>query len=227
MHWAILAHHRWWCSFDFVEQCGALAAKGPLPASTIRRVARAYGISGIRKSDDVAYEYGRLVFNLAERWPASLGERAEECIVLAKTAQGHLTRGLQLSSASKFIWFLHPRDWTMYDSSARIGLGIGGSPNETTFRAFYQELSDRKFAAEVDRLRKILSGVNLAYLQPERIVDTLLMARGQTPVRREADRTMLSHYLTMPSFDGTALDRAAEAASESIGSSFLQMKLNT
>lgn len=113
-------------------------------------------------------------------WPTSLVERAEICAGIAKKARKQGVAKNNLASAStKFMWFLKPDGWTVYDGSARAGLSSPTTQNAVAdMLAFYKTLQKRGFPDLVAKMNAIIGSTPFKGLPAERILDTMLMAEG-------------------------------------------------
>lgn len=128
LFWAVIEHYRSWSNFD-----GPLRVtinNEILTASHIRRIGKEYFvIRGIRSDDDQPGNTVRLqavadqVNTVSQQWPDNLVDRACQ-VALCSLATAGFTNGLQLSAFSKFIWFLRPTGWTMFDSLASKGVRL-------------------------------------------------------------------------------------------------------
>lgn len=187
VYWATLAYARWWLAVDG-PFLGAVKASNGFTQPLLRQVAVRYNVNrGLLQpkaradeSDPSASGVIGLLRAAAGDWPASLSERSSRCIEIARRARrAGWTDKLQVSAISKFIWFLKPDRWTLFDRFAAAGMGVPASWNrERQFNAFYVTLQCRGFDDVVRRIEPLVAASSLPDLSAARIVDALLMARG-------------------------------------------------
>ena len=187
IYWATLAYARWWMAID-APFIGALKAQNGFTVPLLRRVAVRYNVNrGILQADDGSDSGANGIVGLihdasrAGNWPSSLLERAATCLRIAQEAQSHgHTATLQVSGISKFMWFLNPQGWTLFDRFASAGMNVPSYwSRKDQFVAFYERLDEAGFQDVVGRIEPIVVASCLPNLPTSRIVDSLLMARGQ------------------------------------------------
>lgn len=167
---------------DGLERQRLQNGNGQLDAAAIRRIAVEYLVNrGIRRMDDEevedinAAELACLINSLANNWPETLTERFEACAHVARqAAYDALTRGILISAVTKFMWFLQPDGWTMFDNKAAKGLGVNGV-GVARAEAFYQSLAHRNFPEVSKNIKPVIKQSNFEHLYAERIIDKFLM----------------------------------------------------
>ena len=187
VYWAALAYARWWIGVD-APFLGALGVHNGFTAPLLRRVAVRYNVNrGILQTDEdgdpAAQGIVALIHKAREQatWPSSLIDRAAKCVQLAEDAQRQkCTATLQVSGISKFMWFLRPQGWTLFDRFAVAGMGVPSSwSRRNQFEAFYERLDRAGFGDVIGRIEPQVAASCLPDLPASRIVDALLMARGR------------------------------------------------
>jgi hypothetical protein len=187
VYWATLAYARWWLAVDG-PFLGAIKANGGFTAPLLRRVAVRYNVNrGLLypKGQEIGADASALgmiglLRDAAQVWPAGLNTRSDKCVEIAKAAlNAGWTGKLQVSGVSKFIWFLKPERWTLFDRFAAAGLGIPAHwKRQRQFSAFYTALENADFEGVVGRIQPIVGASCMPDLPSSRIIDALLMARG-------------------------------------------------
>jgi hypothetical protein len=153
----------------------SLGAEYNVNRSIIRRDRR-------RGAEDTnAQHVCEILHEAARCWPDDLLGRAEVCVDIAARMQPYTpgsNRNL-VSAATKFMWFLKPNGWTVFDRFAAGGMGVAGHLSRVKqLRCFYQRLHDAGFGSLVAEMQAVIKGSLLPDLPSARILDTLLMARG-------------------------------------------------
>jgi hypothetical protein len=84
------------------------------------------------------------------------------------------------SAVTKFIWFMKPEGWTVFDSYAAEGVGIPNYRAMERMEYFYKALILEKFHDLVENMQDFIrqNSVSMQELPATRILDTLFMARG-------------------------------------------------
>lgn len=230
VYWATLAYARWWLAVDG-PFLGAVVAEGGFTEPLLRRVAVRYNVNrGLlqpeeqQEGEDVsASGMIGLVREAAAAWPASLRERAALCIETAEAAQSAgWTDKLQVSGISKFIWFLKPERWTLFDRFAAKGMGVPAHwSRRRQFEAFYEALDDGEFDGVVARIEPLVASSVLPGLPAARIIDSLLMARGaRGSAAHEVEESRAFLGLLPPEFRD-ALNHLATQLKDEIGNDVL------
>ncbi|MFN3626739.1 MAG: hypothetical protein ACK4S3_02535 [Parvibaculum sp.] len=230
VYWATLAYARWWLAVDgpFV---GAVTAEGGFTKTLLRRVAVRYNVNrgllqpeGQKDGEDVsASGVIDLLRGATTAWPAGLCERADVCVQIAEAAQQEgWTDKLQVSGVSKFVWFLKPERWTLFDRFAAKGMGVPAHWNRRhQFQAFYATLDDGDFDGVVARIEPVVTASVLPGLPASRIIDSLLMARGaRGSTRHEVEESRTFLTLLPPEFRDD-LQRVATQLQDEIGNDVL------
>lgn len=187
VYWATLAYARWWLAVDG-PLLAALGEARDFTPSHLRRVAVRYNVArGMvkdeNKSTDAAVQgLCDLIAAARTTWPNPVEERAKRCLEIARNAQRLKFTGetLQVSAVSKFMWFVEPRNWTMFDRFVVRGMKVPANLTAPErFTEFYRRISAGGFATAVAQMQPIIGHSKLPTLPAERIVDSLLMARGK------------------------------------------------
>lgn len=157
----------------------------PLDANAVRRIAKEYMfIQWIPRDPDHdadvnADGVAQIVNQALPNWPPGLDARRQFCADLATEAHNAgCTVNRQMSGMTKLLWFVRPNGWTIYDSFAAAGAGVGGGNTITRASNFYQNLDARGFDGFVAEISATLAQHQFDTLFGERIVDKLLMLAG-------------------------------------------------
>ena len=208
--WVTIGYLRAWWATDgprlaLIRQQGGMTARMLRNLGNEYKVNRSFvkkDVGGIvqrdrdRFKDDPAAEIMcELLARACASWNDDLTERAETCAAIARDAaergitklsRNQQTRDLPVSAVTKFMWFLRPDGWTVYDRFARDGLEqptVQAAIDDML--AFYKTLKDLDFVELVGGMNAVIGKSPFKGLPAERILDTLLMARGG----RGADET--------------------------------------
>lgn len=185
-YWAFVLYVRGWLNFDGPVLGLIRAAGGQISAEHLRAIAKFYGVArGIPAAergdgtDKSAEHICGLLNRSSEKWPNGYVARANFCADLAKQAkEAEATRNLQLSAFSKLMWFRSPENWAIFDTFAAKGLRISAaSESRDRFISFYETFA-AKHGPDIASLREVLQNGPWRAIQPERIIDMLLMCRG-------------------------------------------------
>ncbi len=128
-------------------------------------------------------------------FPPDILDRAEQCKGLAEKMKPYAKGQLLLSAASKFTWFLAPQGWTPIDRFALLGLGFKSTNDPGRLKDFASALKAQGFNSLVREMRDVILEGPVPTLPPERVIDTLLMARGGRdgdPIALRRIKTFLS-----------------------------------
>lgn len=174
---AVVEHYRNWLCFDGIERARVDADGGSFDATRLRRIASYYRVSrGIRRSkehrkaktDPNAVWLAQRVEGDSQNWPESLGDRADLCKQIAVDAEADQcdgksrTNGCQASAVTKFMWFLHPDGWTVFDNFAARGLSVDQRKSATDRMVdFYDRLDKRASLPPLAQLTRILRAAPL------------------------------------------------------------------
>lgn len=179
---ALIEHLRGWVGGDALWSA-ACRDQSEIDPATLRRIATGYYVSrGMHEGKE-----GRIAGLIKDALPkfrGSLSERAKVVEDLAIEAyetvdEGgkRLTNGRQFSGFSKFMWFLRPKGWALFDKYAQQGLA---RPQKSlSFMSYYKRLEELSFEEVADDMRSIISVSDLPGLWPERVIDKYLMICGQ------------------------------------------------
>lgn len=185
LYHATLEHFTTGRRFDRTARRAIEKNDGAIPdTQLLRDIAKEYKvIRGIPRADrdnDQAAECFRTALNkAAQNWQGDLVDKARKCLALASQAseQGWTHRRL-ISAMTKYMWFLRPQGWTVYDSFARRGLCIYDDDPDTAVVQFYQKLQDRGFLEAADAISATLPNQEMNWLFGERVIDKYLMIAG-------------------------------------------------
>ena len=188
MRAAVIGHLRSWLAEDGTNHRRILCDKNrKTDPATLKRIAIDYFVvRGFpKKKNNNSLEpwcqVAKLIDGKICEWPETLCNRAKFVQCLAEEAKNKdLTRSLQLSAFSKFLWFLRPKSWAPYDKWASTGLAKA-VPGRTRLRfdAYYKELETLDFIGVTNTMREEIAKTRFNALWPERIVDKYLMRCGQ------------------------------------------------
>jgi hypothetical protein len=123
---------------------------------------------------------------------------------------------------TKFMWFLHPAGWTVFDDVAATGLHVGGGGKEARSLRFYRKLEAIGFDELVKAISAATKGTVLADMHAERVVDSFLYIRGIDDRVTEQER-LAAYPLAFPEpfrSDFVAAARAVAAAARPFLSKF-------
>lgn len=195
LYWATLGYLNWWWRSDGAH-LALVRGVGRLTVPSLRAIALEYNVSRlilgnskskvVRSADDSLGDDPSAaclcsILNEARRkWPATISERASACRDMVDEAKrrGVAERDL-VSATTKFMWFLEPDGWTVFDRFAADGLGIK-APTKPRDRmiVFYGALDARGFVKLSGRMQATIDASPFQGLPATRILDSLLMARG-------------------------------------------------
>ena len=191
LYWSTIAYTRAWWATD-----GVLLARiqnhGMTP-EILRSIGTEYNVNRSFKREDkqrraqdtTAIDVCKILRDECLFWPADLPGRAAVCCRIVKRMR--LLSSVDddlVSAATKFMWFLRPKGWTMFDRFAAAGMRVPGQSGgeklsgPDRMACFYQRLHTTGFSALVVDMQKVLGKSSLSNLPPERILDALFMARG-------------------------------------------------
>lgn len=177
LHIALVEHLRHWLGGDGLYH-HLIYQDGRIDPAILRQIANSYYVSrGLRQNKEA--NIAALISERLSDWPTGLEERAAFVSDIASEARSRgLTKGMQLSGFSKLIWFVRPKDWTLYDSFAQRGLARHGRSLE--FADFYATLNALGFDETMQAMRGVIAVSHFPFLWPERILDKYLMLCGHT-----------------------------------------------
>jgi hypothetical protein len=187
LYWSTIAYVRVWWATDGVRL--AIIREHGMQPDMLRSLGAEYNVnrSIIRQDrrrgaeDANARDVCETLHEAALRWPDDLLGHAEVCVDIAARMQPYTpgsNRNL-VSAATKFMWFLKPDGWTVFDRFAAGGMGVAGHLSRVEqLRCFYHRLHDAGFGSLVAEMQAFIKKRLLPDLPSARILDTLLMARG-------------------------------------------------
>jgi hypothetical protein len=196
VYWSTIAYLRVWWASDGVR-LAAIRAAGRITPEMLRDLGTEYNVNrSITRPDknkgapDVnAQAVCDLLEQQIPHWPADLKNRIIFCkeIINAIKKVTH-EEGDELASATtKFIWFLRPDRWTIFDKFAAKGIRVPTRHEKASIKMghFYKLLIEHDFIGltslmqdSIDR-SPLFEKKNVERRVPAtRIIDTLLMARG-------------------------------------------------
>ncbi|MEX1303688.1 MAG: hypothetical protein WEA84_00805 [Rhodovibrionaceae bacterium] len=119
---ALCQAYWFWRYFDEIELKRLQKVDNKHDADSVSRIGNIYSVSRSlpkAKREKVA----DCINELAGKFPGkTLTERAQLCLDAARSIN---SKKLPRSGVSKLVWFVAPSDWTMFDSYAHKGVGIG------------------------------------------------------------------------------------------------------
>ena len=195
LYWATLGYLRAWWATDGAR-LDVVRSTGSMTVPVLRSIALEYNVTrlilGAEKSEVVREDGDGLgddpsaarlcaILNAARAsWPGTLPERAKACLHIVDEAKRQGVAKKDLASATtKFMWFLQPSDWTVFDRFAKDGLGFKAPAKaRDQMLAFYATLEARGFVTLAREMQQQIDGSAFRGLPATRILDTLLMARG-------------------------------------------------
>jgi hypothetical protein len=183
-----------------------------LDGDLLRRIALVYNVNrGVSAGPENADRLAGFLTAEAERFAGSLTYKACHCARLADEMQARgMTKHVQRSAVSKFMWFLRPDGWTVYDDFARRALGVSaqlGAP----FERFYAELDSNDFTGAVAAIRAALNNTDFAMTPPERVIDACLWLAGAPADRRAFEQRASATFLqTLPAPMAASLQDLAD-----------------
>lgn len=185
-------------------------AGGTMDHVTLSRIAQLYSVartiptpSDIGGPDVNREQFAKAMAALACQWPADFQSRAKACRDVAVQLENGFDRRLRQddfarkssgphSAVTKFIWFLKPEGWTVYDRlAADAVLRSGGNTQERQAR-FYLTI-DKPLSHWAGKLRPILEKFDKR-LHAERLLDKFLLMQGAM-LQREVMRQQNGHFL--------------------------------
>ena len=154
---------------------------------------------GEEQCDDPSAARLCVILNAARaHWPATMRERAKACLNIVDEAKRQGVAKNDLASATtKFMWFLQPSDWTVFDRFAKDGLDFKAPAKaRDQMLAFYEALEERGFVTLARAMQQPIGDSAFRGLPATRILDTLLMARGGRG-NDDASTAMLRGFLAV------------------------------
>jgi hypothetical protein len=228
LYWATVGYARWWLAHDsglrhhIVVENGKLTRESLAEISLIYKVARGFPSSADTSRVDAILD---VVHKSAESWPETLIDRAQFCVELADALQSkELTRSHQISAATKLMWFLRPKSWTVFDRFASIGMGIGGNASaKKRMPRFYKALAEAGFEKSELDLSYLISQSDWNSLPAARVIDTFLMRRSGFTYGLNSTGAMRAFVDALPPKSALSLHLLATEAQSKFGSSLLPL----
>jgi hypothetical protein len=189
LYHATVEHFASGSGFDSAARQQIEDNNGQIPnTQLLRKIAKTFivirGIPSVSRDENAGATrlLGLLNDRIGQDWHnLGLVDKAHHCVALANHAneQGW-TNGLHLSGVTKYLWFLWPWGWTMYDRFARRGLCIYEDDRSEALVEFYQKLEVRGFEDSAISISETIQGFNgeLNWLYGERVIDKYLMIAG-------------------------------------------------
>jgi len=213
LYWATLGYLRWWWATDGAR-LEVVRSAGKISVPMLRSIALEYNVTRLilgAKKSEVVREAGDglgddpsaaclcTILNAARAsWPGTLPERAKACLDIVDKAKRQGVAKKDLASATtKFMWFLQPSDWTVFDRFAKDGLSFKAPTKaRDQMLAFYDTLEARGFVPLAREMQQQIDSSAFRGLPATRILDTLLMARGGRG-NDDASTAMLCGFLSV------------------------------
>lgn len=200
LFWATLGYARAWWATDGINRA-LVERKGGFDAALIQRIGLEYrvwrGVTAQKARRDASKvkPQSRLTaearaardqlvqrlcdhFNREARsWPTGLLERAKRCEEIMQAGIAiKCFADAQISGTTKFMWFLKPDRWTMFDDLAATGLGVKKTKSSLDrMRAFYSRLAEKGFEACAGEMQNRIDTTIFKGMPATRICDRLLM----------------------------------------------------
>ena len=137
--WSTIGYLRAWWGTDG-PRLSLIRSAGGITTEMLRSIAVEYNVNRLilrqekatagvaqkarQAGDKSAIRMCDILVEACVTWPTGLVERAKICAGIAEKARKQDVAKKNLASAwTKFMWFLKPDGWTVYDRFARGGLG--------------------------------------------------------------------------------------------------------
>lgn len=145
------------------------------------KFAKRFGVH--RNLSESPARYAQFVDNqLSKKWPLDLEARAQTVGEIAEAAKEEgLTRALEVSLASKTIWFLQPAGWYMFDVHVANALWIRNKSDPQKRITRYMACLKGCGVERIDQKVKEWTDAT-EFGPPERFVDKFLMFVGKCRV---------------------------------------------
>lgn len=223
LYWALVDHARGWISSDAFRVKLVQLNGDRLNEKLVRRIARDYavgrGIVASENGDDAAGKgIARLANNALEQWGPTLCERAEACSRLASKFQDKgYTHKYEASLATKLMWFLAPKGWTVFDRYAADALGTRNCSVDIRMPLFYETLELNGFSDFSKKIQKRIKVSEYQHLHGTRVIDALLTRRGGRQANALGAGEQAPHFLTqLPTSARNDLDYLARTVSDDL-----------
>jgi hypothetical protein len=196
VYWSTIAYLRVWWASDGVRLAAIRSSKGIEP-EMLRALGNEYNVNrsivrGDKKkgaTDTNAQKICTVLSRLAPKPRSSIETRIGICKdIINQIKDCTRTGDIELASATtKFIWFMCPDGWTVFDKFAAKGIRVPTRHEKASIKMehFYKLLIEHDFIGltslmqdSIDR-SPLFEKKNVERRVPAtRIIDTLLMARG-------------------------------------------------
>ena len=225
IYWAVLGYARWWLNIDaglrqLVGDAGGKLTEGSLAAIALQyNVAR--GLPGKDRPTE-ALAVLDVLNRSAVNWPTSISGRAQRCSEIVEKLQVEkLTDKNHVSGVTKYMWFLHPVGWTVFDRFAADGMGIpSGMTTLDRMKKFYAALDAAGFETAERQLQSLIDKSDWKSLPAGRVLDTLLMRRSSESGMREGANSKAAingFLLALPPDAAKSLHDLATTAQQELG----------
>jgi hypothetical protein len=165
----------------------------------------------IENTQNYVSELNRFVLD----WPQSFLDRASKCAELSRWAAGHgITKNLKTSAASKFLWFVRPEGWIMYDRYVKAALKGQGKDSADTMVNCFKELDSLGYNTAVSELEVLFKQHDIGFLYPGRVIDKFLMGTGGYPLHASISMIPLNDPIAGFQAAVAAVSTAIEDAQE-------------
>lgn len=216
VYWATVQYARHWLAYDGPESL-EVRRSGMTPAS-LRRIAMRYRVMrgfvgrepGGGRDTPALIGLSVLLNEESVAWPRQIEERAEFCLRLAAAAveQGYF-KNMQISALTKFMWFIKPRSWTMFDRLAADGLGIPNGASEQRMQRFYRRIQQNGLERIWRDMQREIENSQFAKVPAPRIVDLMLMNRGRPQDDGSPQRIARYHLSLLSTRQASAIHNLA------------------
>jgi hypothetical protein len=217
LFWAVVGYSRWWLSTDAPFLQRIFRNGGRLDIETASKIMTNYNVArGFQSKGSVAFCCAvEMANDRARNWPENLVARYLFCRSLAEEWQSiNATAKLQISAATKIMWFLRPQGWTMFDSYAAKGMGASSA------ESFYAALDANGFAAAVDSLGAVIGQSEWSSLPANKVIDFYLMQRGNFG-GSDQNIDAKAYLCVLPTASRNSLVNLATTAQTILGHDFL------
>ena len=231
IYWATILYARLWWNSDGPRLL-SIREFGKMEPKMLRGIAMEYnvnrGIVGADKDKDRAAEgLCELLNDARETWPTGLVDRAEACREILDKAMksDSYVHGYQISAITKFMWFLKPDGWTVFDSFAAQGAGVNRvSGSCKRMELFYQKLTDLGFERLSQEMQVMIDVDVFGELPATRILDMHLMILGKYGPDKLAIGSLENFLLVLPNQTSQELKALAEKLQSRFGNDVFASK---
>lgn len=232
VYWAVVGYARWWLNID-AGLCKLIGnSEGKLDAETLASIALQYNVARGLPGRNRPVETQAILDILnhaAAHWPSSMKDRAHHCGEITATLQSaKLTRNNHVSGVTKYMWFLSPAGWTVFDRFAADGMQV---PSNLTaldrMKRFYAALDAAGFAEADQRLQSLIDKSAWNSLPSSRVFDTFLMRRSHEQGMRSganSEDAIKGFLHALPHDAATSLHDLATTAQTELGKDLLPIR---